>query len=338
MTRSRFVVGASLFVVALGSMAALGALYLDPARAAVGPLPGEALSLPSDTRFVMGFDVKRFVQSEFYRRFGADKSLRPDAFKELEEKLGMNPERDLDFVVVAGRESGQSRGPGSGVVMVSGRFDQYKIGRAIETEKKANVTTKKHEGVSVYLFNEGKPGVAAVAFLDDDTLVLGSLEAVESTITNRVQGRGGLRTNRGLVSLLEGVKPGSTFWMVGDQNLLSHMPAQIPGVGPDGAAVQLPPIQSLVVTGDLEPGLSFEAVGEARDDVAARNLTSVIQGVFALVQLQSGQKPELKELASAVSVATEGTKVRVSARFSYELLESLQPKKAATVAPAGTIR
>ena len=341
MTRSRLVVLASSLVVALGSLAAVGTLYLDPARAAVGPLPGEALSLPADVTFVMGFDVKRLVQSEFYQRFGKEKGMaRPEAFAELEERTGLNPERDLDRVVIAGKGDA-AKGPGdAGVVMVWGRFDQYKIGRAIETEKKANVTWKKHEGVTVYLFQEGKKGAGALGFLDDDTLVMGSQAAVETTLTNRAQGKSGLKSNAGTIALLEQVKPGSTFWMVGDRSLLARMPTDVPapGAGPaSGSMIQLPALQSLVVTGDLDPALSVEAIGEARDEPAAKNLADVVRGFFALAQLQAGQKPELKELTSAVSVATEANKVRVSARFSYELLESLHPKRTATAPPSQSV-
>src|SRR5687767_11859665 len=127
MTRSRMVVFVSMLVVGVGAVAAVGALYLDPARAAVGLLPAEALALPGDTRFVMGLDVKRFVASPFYARF-ADQhgQVRPDAFRELEEKLGLDPERDLDRVVIAGRDA-SAKGKESGVVLVTGRFDRYKL-------------------------------------------------------------------------------------------------------------------------------------------------------------------------------------------------------------------
>jgi hypothetical protein len=45
MTRSRLAVLVSTVVVVLGLMAGLGALWLNPARAAVGPMPGEARGL-----------------------------------------------------------------------------------------------------------------------------------------------------------------------------------------------------------------------------------------------------------------------------------------------------
>src|SRR5262245_58804693 len=181
MSRSRMVVLASFLVVGLGVVAAVGALYLDPARAAVGPLPAEGLALPATSQFVMGLDVQRFVASPLYKRQAAlMAATRPQAFAELEEKTGINPERDVDLVVVAG-------GREAGVVLVRGRFDQYKLGRAIETSKKG-ATTKTHAGVSMYLHDEGKAHPTAIAFVGDDMLFLGSQPAVEATLTNRAEG------------------------------------------------------------------------------------------------------------------------------------------------------
>src|SRR5918995_482843 len=151
MTRSRLVVFVSMLVVTVGALAALGALYLDPARAAVGPLPAEALALPGDSRFVLGLDVRRFVDSPFYSRFARQEGqARPEAFGQLEARLGLNPERDLDRVVIAGRVT-SGKGKESGVALVTGRFDRYKLSRA--AEEKPGVTHKNHQGTSVYLYS-----------------------------------------------------------------------------------------------------------------------------------------------------------------------------------------
>jgi len=325
MTRSRLVVLSSMIVVAVGITGALGALYFDPARAAVGPLPAEGLSLPGDTRFVMGLDVHRFVASPFYQRFAkGDGTARPQAFKDLEEKTGLNPEKDVDRIVIGGR--GMDKGPDGGVVLVSGRLDRTRISRAIETESKG-VTHENHEGTTVYLFHEGSPrGAAAAAFVDDDTLVLGSQPGVEATITNYARGQSPIRANAALITLLEGLKPGSTFWVVGDQSVLSQMPMNIPGPGGQGA-VSLPPVKTVVVTGELDPVVAVEVTGEAADPKAAQSLADLVRGFVALASLQSGQRPELKDLASAVSVTTEANRVRVNLRAPYELLDALQPRR-----------
>ena len=337
MTRSRLVVLGSTVVVAAGAMAALGALYLDPARAAVGPLPPQALSLPAGTRYVMGLDVKRFVASPLYTKYAAARTAnRPQAFAELEEKTGLNPERDLDQVYIAGTQAGVPGRGGDALVVVTGRFDRAKVARAIETERKG-VTSKNVSGTVVYLFDENSAGkgTGATAFLDDNTLVMGTQASVEQTVIARAKGEAPLRDNAALLALLEGVKPGSTFWMVGDKTLLSNMPKAIPGPGGPGTSqsIELPALKSLTVTGDLEPQVTLDITGEAADEPAAKNLADVVRGFVALASLQANQKPELKQLASAISVTTEASRVHVAARVPYEVIDSLQPKRAASAAP-----
>lgn len=344
MTRSRFVVFLGSVVAAVGVLAALGAVYLDPARAAVGPLPALGLALPADTRFVVGFDVRRFAASPFYERYaGAQGGVRPDAFRDLEERTGLKPERDLEHVILAGRPPSQKAPP---VALVQGRFDRTKLSLAIENQAKGangkGVTWKNLAGTTVYMFSEGHAGAFALAFLSDDTLVLGEQAGVEATLTSQAAGKQPLRGNAELMGLLEAVKPGSTFWMVGDQSLLAQMPQSLPAPGaalapgaPSGS-LSLPALKSVIVTGDLDPQVTLDVTGEAGDEAGARNLADVVRGIVALLSLQAGQKPELKGLASAFSVTSEGARVHVSGRIPYELLDALQPKKASAPPPAAT--
>lgn len=329
MKRSRLVVIAAGSVVGLGLALALGALVLDPARASVGPLPAEGLVLPANAKFVMGLDVKRFVQSPFYKRYARTGGA-PTSFGDLEEKTGLDPARDVDQIIVAGQPD---QGSDSGVVLVRGRFDRYKLSRAIETREKG-VSSKKHEGNTVYLFNEGKKGAGALAFLgsDDDLLVMGSQAAVEAAVSSHFQGRTPLKQNTALLALLERVKPGSTFWVVGDQSLLAQMPG---GAGSPAAGLQIPQLKGLLVTGELDPLVTLDVVGDAADPAGATQLAQVVQGLVALASLQAAQKPELKNLPNAFSVTTEGSSVHLSARLPYELMDALQGKpKAVTPPPA----
>ena len=330
MSRSRLAVLVSTIVVALGVLAGLGALWLNPARAAVGPMPGGALILPADARFVMGFDMKRFTASPFYARYATERGMEPEALRELEEKTGLNPARDVEQIVVAG-----TPGPGQvGLVLVTGRFDLYKLGRTLETEHKARGYN--HAGATLYAFKEEGPDAVALAFLDETALLFGRRDRVEAATASRTKGETPLKKNAALLGLVEKVRPGSTFWMVGDQSLLASLPTSVPapGASADGASVNLPALKSVTVTGDLDPQVSLAVTGEAADEAAARNLADVVRGFVALVSLQAQQKPELKQLASAVSVATEQNRVLVSARIPYEMIDALKGKaKAGTPDP-----
>ena len=108
------------------------------------------------------------------------------------------------------------------------------------------------------------------------------------------------------------------------------MPQAIPAPGmggSGGAGMNLPPLQSLTLTGDLDPQLSLALTGVAADEAAATKLADVVRGLVALMSLQAQQKPELAQLASAFSISTEVNRVLISARIPYDLLEALQPKK-----------
>jgi hypothetical protein len=327
MTRSRAVVLSSSLVVVAGTLAATGAFFLSPARAAVGPLPAEGLVLPADTRFVVGVDVRRLVASDLYAKNRA--SMRPEAFADLEARTGVNPERDVDQIVIAGGPSAGAGPHGAGLVLVSGRFDRYKLSRALETTRK-DVTWKDHHGTTVYLYGEGGKRAGAAAFLDDDTLVLGSQAAVEETVASRSRGSAPLRTNTAIMTLLGRLKPGSTFWMVGDQSLLANLPRSLPAPGgADGASLQLPAVRTLLVTGDVDPQVALDITAETADEAAAKNLGDVVRGLTALAALQGNNKPELKELAAGLNVTTQANEVHVTARIPHALVESLRAKKTA---------
>src|SRR6266568_5433988 len=300
MSRSRLVVLISMAVVGVGSLAAVGAFFLDSARAAVGPLPAEGLLLPAD------------------------------ACRELEERTGLDPERDVDQILIAGQAT---KGAGPGLAIVLGSFDTYKRGRSIETSKdKDKVVGRTFAGCTEYVFNEGGRETVAVAFLDRQALLIGRQAAVEAALSGRANGGAPLRGNASIMGLLERVKPGSTFWMVGDQSLLQNLPGTVPSPAGTGASIELPALRSLIVTGDLEPVISLAITGDAADEAAAKNLANIVSGFVSLVALQASQKPELRDLAQAISVATERSHVLVNARVPYEMLEALQPKKAAATA------
>jgi hypothetical protein len=332
MTRSRLVLFVSVLVVALGVVAGFGALWLDSARAAVGPLPGEGLVLPADTHFVMGFDVKRVVSSPMWTRMASKPGMRPEGLKQFETMTGLDPARDIDQIVVAGR-GGSGKNTPQPLVIATGRFDLEKLGGTLAMAEEAE--KRQLEGTTLFTMtkqnDKGETESSTLALLDPGTLVFGPTPGVEAVVASRSRGETPLTQNTELIKLVEGVKPGSTFWVVGDSTILAGMPDRIPtpGMGGSGSSVglNLPPLRSLTLTGDFDPELSMALTGVAVDEAAATKLADVVRGLVALMSLQAQQKPELAQLASAFSVSTETNTVLINARIPYDLLEALQPKK-----------
>ncbi len=357
MRGSRLVVVLAAVIVAVGLSTALGLRLLSPARAAVGPLPVEALALPGEANVVGGLHVRRILDSPLYAKYLADKEKDlPEEVREFQECTGVNPQTDIDRIVAAGWKN--ESGEGTGAVVALGRFDVSKISSYIETEAKG-VTSKKVAGSTMYLLEkeskEGDEGEAghegeeshegeegeeshgnsrpgALAFLGDGAIVMGDPSAVETTISNFAAGNGqGLEANAELLGRVGALRSDAALWVVGDATALSEAPQAVPGGGADG--MKIPPLKSLSLTGDFAPAVAIELVGEAADPEAATQLADMLRGLVAMASMQASQKPELKDLATAISVTTEDLLVRVSARFPYELIEFLAPAEPSEAAP-----
>jgi|CXWL01.1.fsa_nt_gi hypothetical protein len=324
MNRSRRLILSAAAVSVLGIGFAFSTQLTGTARAAVGPVPPEALALPADSSIVMGFDVRALTNSQFYARFGQEgQPGRVEALEEIERKTGLNPERDIDTVVVAIRakangtkaEGDHKHGSDNALVFVTGRFDAARLEASIPASGKA--TQERRDGVTIYREATGK-STGVVALLDAGILVAGDAASVESFLTNRQTGHG-LRDSKELVALLERVEPGSTFWAVGGPSVLSRMTSEV-----GGAAANLPAIKQVVAYGHLDPEVGMTATAEAADAKSAAKIADVLRGFSAMLSLQAGQKAELAQIADSISVATEDDKVHVKATITHDLIDSLK--------------
>lgn len=336
MNRSRRLIVTAAAISALGIGFSFSSRVTGTARAAVGPVPPEALALPADSAMVMGFDVRALTGSEFYARFGAEgEPGHVEALAEIERRTGLNPARDIDSVVVAVRprvfeapsaptgddskaaDSNPVRRHHSdnGLVFVTGRFDAARLESSIPEAGQAS--KERRDGVTIYREATGKSD-GAVALLDAGILVAGNSASVEAFLANRGSGHG-IRDNAELVSLLESVEPGSTFWAVGGPSVLSRVTSEV-----GGAAANLPAIKQVVAYGHLDPEVGMTATAEAQDAKSATKIADVLRGFSAMLSLQAGQKAELAQIADSISVATEDDKVHVKATITHDLIDSLR--------------
>jgi hypothetical protein len=332
MNRSRRLVATAAAVSLLGVGLAFSTRLTGTARAAVGPIPPEALALPADSAMVMGFDVKALTSSDFYAKFGGEgEPGRVDALAEIERKTGLNPARDIDSVVIAVRpstnepvaEGARPRRSEGALVFVTGRFDAARLESSIPEAGRAS--KERRDGVTLFREASGKSN-GVVALLDAGILVAGDSASVETFLANRSTGHG-IRDSATLVTQLESIEPGSTFWAVGGPSVLSRVTSQV-----GGPAANLPAVKQVVAYGHLDPEVGMTATAEANDAKSATKIADVLRGFSAMLSLQAGQKAELAQIADSISVATEDDKVHVKASISHELIDSL--KKTAQAAHA----
>jgi hypothetical protein len=240
-------------------------------------------------------------------------------FAEIKSRTGLDPERDLDSIVLT--SAGDS--PNSGLAFAFGSILSDKIAKALGPRK--DLYRKELGGETLFTYSEAGGTKIAVVLLSDHALLVGGEEAVKAVLAAAKSGAAPLRSNALLMNLVTRLRPGATVWMVGDQSLLSALPRTIPGGGSGNApALNLPAMKSLTATFDFDPEIVFEVEAEAPDPAGAKNLGDIVRGFLALATIQAAQKPELQKLASAISVTNDQNKVLLNGRLPYELLDSLQ--------------
>jgi len=95
-------------VVVAGLLAGLGAFGAEPGAGVRGAAAGEALVLPADARFVMGFDVKRFTTSRSIPlRVAARDEAAAFSERGAEDRARRRARRDQIIVLGDGRRDGR---------------------------------------------------------------------------------------------------------------------------------------------------------------------------------------------------------------------------------------
>jgi hypothetical protein len=327
MNRRRFVVVSTVLMLVLTAAIAGLSYYSDIVAGAFNAqgMPTSLAYLPADTQAVFGINVKRFVTSSLYAemmqkhgaQIGSDLS-------EITMQTGVDPARDIDYVIGAGR-AGQSKG--SGVVIAVGRFDANAITNFIGAKTKTAPIKLDYAGATVLMVPETNKLEKGIAFLHNGEIALGDLESLHAVLDVSVNGKPGVKTNASIMGMLDKVGSQEMFWFAGDASVLSKIPANTPMVP------KLAAIQSVFGTLNMDGNISGKVSVMASDEAAAKQLADLANGLLALGNLASAQNPELADLAKGIHIAQNNTKqLDISITLPIDFLTKLEASKAAHIA------
>jgi hypothetical protein len=139
MNHHKFVVTATVTLLVLAGVVGGLAIYSNVVvRASVPDLPEVVRYLPANYQVVFGMNVDRFVKSPIFLKF-QDQHGQEFAtnLQEFITKTGVDPTRDVHYLVAAGRTLEGHKG--SGVVVAIGSFDEEKITSFIKTKAQTPV-------------------------------------------------------------------------------------------------------------------------------------------------------------------------------------------------------
>jgi len=307
---------AAVLGLALVAGVGVGYWYFAGRSQPIGPLPAEAAILPGDAGVVGGVDVRRIVSGANYKKYmaGAMADAGKD-LKELEQKTGLNFERDIEGFYGAGSRVGTEQ---AGVFVLVGNFDPERIGKAIKEDPKSKATTTTVEGFTVYEMKEGEKVSGHLAIPGGRVIVAGTPALVASTLANFKGGKGGVASNPELVTALKAIEASQTFWVLATPKAMADAPKPGEGMPP----VPLP--KSVLFTGQFDPSVSLKLLGEMADEAAAKDLAEKLNGFKAMAAMFAADKPDVAQAAQALSIVNAGKTVTLALTLTPAMLESMQ--------------
>lgn len=330
--QTRLFLAGSATVVMVGLGVGLVAYYGGLTIAADDSLE-ELAYVPADATLVAFADVQAIMSSELRKHVKALVPTEGRGQNQFRDETGIDLENDVDRVVAAvgPRSAGGAAGDDGAkaremsVAIVSGRFDVARIEGAA---RQRGATAADYKGVRLVTSPHDNGRAGAVAFIKPGMVLVGSEQSVKQAIDDREAGRG-VGSNTAMMQHIGEAKAGSNAWAVGRAD---QMPMHGNVNLPDGLSSQLPALEWFTASGHVNGGVTATLRTEAHDELAAKNLRDVIQGVVAFGRLQAGQRPEMGALLNSLQLGGSGKTVTLSFAVPGELLEKLSSKSTTAVA------
>lgn len=341
---SRLFLMGSGFVLAAGLGTGLVAYSFGlPTLASAGRSagPDELKYVPEAAAVVAYANVRDVMNSEFRQKI---RTILPDnenkGQEEFQRETGINIEQDIDYVLAWMTPAQDKGGRPAGLVMLHGRFDPARLealatshGGMVETidgirilrpdpakreanrqEIEAPATGDTH--VQIRRHHDGVAPV--VAFLEPGLIALGEEPVIRAAIAHGAAGGRTIRDNQDMANLIGDLEGSSNVWAVGRMEALTANASL-----PEPLAQHLPAVKWFSASSHVGAGLSGLLRAEARDDEAAKNLRTVLEGFMAMARLHAGQKPELQPVLQSLQVSGTGTTVALSFEVPPALVDAL---------------
>ncbi len=323
---------ATLLLVVFG-----GALALRLYRGApLGPLPVEALDLPSGTSLVAGLNIPAALASPAWLRPAlGERDTLHEKLRALEQESGLALERDVQHVVVAVDDLSASH-PRYALVVI-GRFESQRVLDALSLSARGQgPTIRAAGGAALHVVAEDTAEPFGFASPARGLLVAGRPALVASFLESHARRARPLTSNRRMAELLRSVAADAPLWLVADQNALGQ---RLAGLG----RTPVPRPRALTVA--VAPDGALELAAEMDDAATAEKAAQTLQGFLALARIEGARRaarpetPDLSRSLERVTIRADGRLTRATlppvATRALVVLALARFKPAITPAGAG---
>jgi hypothetical protein len=304
-----------LVLLGISCAGAVMVLY-NSVRASVQSFPEALNSIPSDYQFVFGINVQKLTGSSAFAKLQQNRQVGKE-LQSFVEKTGLDPQRDISYLVGAGRANGSVRN--EGIVIAVGQFNKDRIVSFIRS--KSAPTELQYGSASLLMIPDTKTNAApdkGIAFLSEREIALGDLNSLKAALDIRGKENESILSNETMAPLIRSISPDDMLWFAGDAaSVLAKAPATVP-LGQSASS-----IKSFVGTLNIGDAVTGKITAIAVNADSATKLADAIRGLIALGQLTGNQHPELKTLLGGLAVSQNATEVTLGLNFPPELLDRI---------------
>ena len=308
--------------------------FLACPKPAPAPRPNLDLSyFPSDVLFVAYADTVHLKESPLYRAWDARVPEGPDRLTEAKtflRRLGIDPEKDLDGVMVAYRLSPDTGG--NWLALLRGRFDLGRMTKGLE-EPSARMSARPYGRWTVYSLAL-VPGVGEVslAMVDPSAIALGKVTTLKKVLDTRDAPQQSLSANAMMRQLVSNLPSSAQIGAFLDGRSLSRALQDQRGSLPQGLNAPVTSNLSSIVSADFSATLTADLVLrlEIGSDSPkhAQSLSDALKGILGFARLGQGVKdPDLARLVDAVRVDGQGERVVLRLDVPGDLAKRLEAGK-----------
>ena len=311
--RTRYFILGSVGILALGLTVGVAAYYGGVRGFAQPAGPNELHYVPSDATVVAYADVKELMASQFRQQMkGLEPADQQKGRDEIHEAVGIDIERDLDYVVACMLASpADATEKPHGYILARGRFDEPRIETFIRSK---GGVEQDYKGKKMFV-HAAESGTSTeemgLAFIEPGVVAMGSAAALRKVVDVQAGAAAAVVTNSEVMGMIETVERGNNAWVVGRFDVLSkhaHLPTEMAG--------QLPQVTWFSAGGHVNGGVNATVSLQARDEEAAKNLQQVAAGFIALANMQATSRPELKAILQTIALTNDAGHNTVSLSFS----------------------
>ncbi len=260
--------------------------------------------IPPKTEALVGFNLEKVKQSEFYKRHEAQLDF--SQLNQFSQRIGMDPRRDLSSFLVAwdGADT---------FAMGRGAFDSPQLEKRLRA---ANESSEKYGKVTLY--GDGRNDIA---LLPKGIVVAGSPVLLKKALDENATGGGGVP--EGLQLQLARINAGAQVWSI-TSGVISLDKLSLRSDTASNLSNISDYISATAVGITLGSGMALDAHLTCISEEGSQRVNDALRGVIGLARLSTpdAQLDQLK-IWDSIHVEKQGKEVHVTSELTPELADKM---------------